>query len=998
MNNQDINSNIKKQSMVLGYKVIHIEKLKELKSVLYQLEHKKTGAKHIHISNKDKENTFGVIFKTIPYDSTGIAHILEHTVLCGSKKFNVRDPFFSMLKRGLSTFMNALTAPDWTMYPFSTQNKKDFYNLMDVYLDAVFFPNLDILSFKQEGYRIETINGQNQNNENLELIYKGVVYNEMKGAMSSPSQIMEHFLLSGLFPDTTYSFNSGGDPFIIPSLKHDDLKQFHLKYYHPCNSFFYTYGSLPLKDHLEFIEKKVLHKFTRKNPSSFIASQKKWKKPKQIMCNYPLSKDKNPEKKHQVCVAWMTADIKDSFEILVLNVLAQILLGNAASPLRKALIDSELGTALSDCSGFDADIKNSIFACGLRDIFLGAVKKVEKIIFQTLQNVVKNGIKEKLIKSAIHQIEFHQKEITNTPHPFGIKLLLSLAGTWIHNGEPLACLKFNKNLDRLKKEIQKKGFLENKIKKYFLENPHRVLLVMCPSQDMEEKQDKKTKHELLEILKKMQPHEIKQIKQDADKLMFLQEEKEDVSSLPCLKLSDVPIEIEIIKPDIIKENSQATFYNKTTSDILYFSCPFNLLYISKQKLFLIPFFCKAFTNAGTLKRDYAKMAELMDLYTGGIAISPFTGTDFSKNKKNKFFLSLQGKALDRNIENLFNLINEFITQYSFSDITRLKKLLFQYQAAMEASIVSNGHRYAILLASRNFTKTSFLSEMWHGISQYKFIKKLTKKINKSDSKNDILNILSKDLHEIADFLFYRKNLNPVIVGGKNSLIKADKRILSILNNLPEKKHDAAKKLNINTKIPYEGWFTSTSVSFVAQAFKTVRFGHKDAPAMAVISKMLRSLYLHREIREKGGAYGGFAMYSPEEGIFSFGSYRDPYIGRTLEVYENSCDFIIKGDYSENDVKEAILQVCAEIDKPETPGPAAIKAFYRDVLNLTDEKRKNFKFSLLELNKKTIQKIAEKYFNLENSEKGTAIISSKDKLEQENMNLESHKKPFELFEI
>ena len=229
MNNQDINSNIKKESMILGYKVIHIEKLKELKSVLYQLEHKKTGAKHIHISNKDKENTFGVTFKTIPCDSTGVAHILEHTVLCGSKKFNVRDPFFSMLKRGLSTFMNALTAPDWTMYPFSTQNKKDFYNLMDVYLDAVFFPNLDILSFKQEGYRIETINGQNQNNENLELIYKGVVYNEMKGAMSSPSQIMERFLLAGLFPDTTYNFNSGGDPFIIPSLKHNDLKKFHLK-------------------------------------------------------------------------------------------------------------------------------------------------------------------------------------------------------------------------------------------------------------------------------------------------------------------------------------------------------------------------------------------------------------------------------------------------------------------------------------------------------------------------------------------------------------------------------------------------------------------------------------------------------------------------------------------------------------------------------------------------------------------------------------------------
>ena len=1004
---QDINNpGLKKGDIISGYKIIKKQRLNDIDSVVYQLEHAATGARHIHISNKDKENTFGVAFRTVPSDSTGVAHVLEHTALCGSRKFKVRDPFFSMLKRGLSTFMNAFTASDWTMYPFSTQNKKDFYNLMDVYLDAAFFPALDELSFKQEGHRLEVIvpektDGDKEDKDaGPELIYKGVVYNEMKGAMSSPSQIMGRSLMKFLYPSTTYSFNSGGEPSEIPKLTHKALKQFHSRFYHPSNSFFYTYGSLPLKGHLEFIEKNVLKEFSRQNPDSKVKSQPRWDAPKQATAFYPLAKDENKEKKYQACVAWLTADIRDSFEVLVLTVLEQILLGNSASPLRKALIDSNLGSALSDSTGFDSDMKDTMFACGLKDITRDSVEKTEEIIFATLKKIVEKGIDKMLVDSAIHQIEFARKEITNTPHPFGIKLLLSFAGTWIQEGDPLSCLDFNKDLEKLNKKIKQGGFLEQKIKEYFLDNKHRITFTLAPDHEMEEKENKRLKNELSKILGNMDKKQLESIKKDMERLRQLQEEKEDISSLPCLELSDVPAGVEIIKPDTIDGVSSATCYDKSTSGILYFSCPTGIGALSENMLYLIPFFCHAFTGVGTSKRDYAEMAGLMDLYTGGIAVSPFAGTDFSNRQECITFLAFQGKALDRNIEKLFDLINEFVSQYNFSDLERLKSLLFQYRAGMESSIVANGHRYAMSLASRNFSQAAFIGEIWHGISQYKFIRKLTEKFTGSKEDEKILIDLSKDLHKIAKLLFKKKNLRPALAGGKKSIVSADARVSLMLENLPDDNGNSIKApdIEMDKNLPFEGWSTSTSVSFVAQSFKTVRLGHEDAPCLAVIGKMLRSLYLHREIREKGGAYGGFAMYNSQEGLFSFGSYRDPYIRRTLDVYENSCSFITKGNYTENDIKEAVLQVCAEIDKPETPGPASIKAFYRDILNLSDEKRREFKASLLKLDKKTIRHTAEKYFDIDENNKGTAVISGKDQLEKANADLKPGQKVLQLFKI
>jgi Zn-dependent M16 (insulinase) family peptidase len=987
---------MKKGDRIYGYVVNRVKNLKELDAVLIQLKHEVTGAKHIHIKNKDKENTFAILFRTVPEDSTGVAHILEHTVLCGSKKFNVKDPFFSMLKRGLPTFMNAFTSSDWTMYPFSTQNLKDYYNLADVYLDATFFPKLDELSFKQEGHRLEFLTTEN----NEELVYKGVVYNEMKGAMSSPSEIMGRSLLKALYPSTTYSNNSGGEPSDIPKLSHEGLKAFHSKFYHPSNAFFYTYGSFNLEDHLKFINTKILSEFNKKEMDTSIPSQPRWTEPEKVTCHYPLSKTEDPDKKYQACVAWLTADTRNFFEVLTLIVLEQILLGNAASPLRRALIDSSLGSDLSDGTGFDSDMRDTMFACGLKEIKKNSVDKVEQIIFSTLKNLVVKGIDKNLIDSAIHQIEFSRKEKTNTPYPFGIKLFLSFAGTWLHNGDPINCIEFDKDLEKLKSLTDKGGFLEKKIEEYFINNPHRVLFTLVPDHEMEQKEVDRAKKELSLKLKKLKSEKtdktLKKIIEDAQALAELQESEEDISSLPCLDLSDVPLEIEKIAPDNIAGVSELTCYQKPTSGIVYFTCPVGIGNVKKELIPLIPFFSRAFINSGTKQKNYAEMARLMDLYTGGISISPFIGTKFSKNIDYLSFLSFQGKSLDRNVGKLFDLLQELIHNADFSDLERLKQLLYQSKAQFESSIVRNGHRYAISLAARNLTYSSGLSEIWSGITQYRFIKNLIKRIEK---KGYDFGTLSSDLNDISNSSFQKNNITPAVIGEKESIIQASKKIKEIKNVLGKNRGDGYKifDLNQDKTLPYEGWSTDTSVSFTAQSFKTVRIIHEDSASLAIISRLLRSLYLHREIREKGGAYGGFAMYNSENGIFSFASYRDPNILRTINTYQKSCDFIKQADsYSDDDIKEAILQVCADIDKPETPGPASISAFYRNFVGLSDEIRENFKQKLLATTKEKITNTANKYFDSYNDkEKGTVVISSKEMLEKANKDLNKGQKPLKI---
>ncbi len=962
-----------------GYVVNKASYLGDIQSWHYQLEHEATGARHLHISNADQENTFGVAFKTVPTDSTGVAHILEHTVLCGSERFPVRDPFFSMLKRSLSTFMNAFTASDWTMYPFATQNRKDYYNLMDVYLDATFFPVIDELSFKQEGHRLD-VEGSGSD---ARLVYKGVVYNEMKGAMSSPDQVMARSMLNALYPNTTYSHNSGGQPADIPSLTYEQLKRFHARHYHPSNAFFYTYGNLPLVEHLAFIEKRVLSRFARIDPGTEVPAQPRWSAPKTVSYSYPLDVSEDPAKKYQACMAWLLTDIKETFEVLVLATIEQVLIGNSASPLRKALLDSQLGTALSDGTGFDAENRDTMFSVGLKDVGAGDAEKIETIVMDVLTGLVQNGIDPELVESAIHQIEFHRKEITNTPYPYGIKLLIGVAACWLHHGDPKRILQLDADFNRLRQSLADGRFLEDKIQQYFVGNPHRIRFSLIPDQQMADKENQRVAQELAGILAGMDAAQLDRIRKDAAALEKRQETDESLACLPTLQREDIPPAVVRIAPSPGRFEPPIFTYDQPTSGIFYFSGGLGAGMIDDALLPLVPFFCYAASKMGTAACDYTQMARRVDLYTGGVGFSANARTRFDDSGACLPFVSFTGKCLNRNQDRMFDIIHELITEVDFGNLTRLHQLVLEYRAGLEAAVIHNGHRLAISLASRNFSPANHLQEMWSGIHQLHTIRQLAAASAESD-----LERLRANLKAIGSSLYGRENANLALIGEAAMLDKTAQPIKTLMAALaPDREHGfIPPDVRVASGVPVEGWSTSTAVSFVAQTFKTVRIDHADSPALSVIAKMLRSMYLHREIREKGGAYGGFALYNAEDGLFSFGSYRDPHIVGTLAVFDRAADFIRSGVFSEEDVKEAILQVCSEIDKPDPPGPAARKAFFRRIIGLTDETRLHHKEKLLALNRKRVMETADRYFDAKASDKSVAVISNRKQLEAANQKL------------
>ncbi|MCF8111635.1 MAG: insulinase family protein [Desulfobacteraceae bacterium] len=978
------NPGLKKGKRICGYRIEKIIKLPEINAVFYELAHLPTGAAHIHISRPDPENAFAVIFKTVPRDSTGVAHILEHTVLCGSKKYPVRDPFFSMMKRSLSTFMNALTASDWTMYPFATQNQKDFYNLISVYLDAAFYPSIDRLSFKQEGHRLEFETDPGTGKKHL--VYKGVVYNEMKGAMSSPDQVMSRSLLNALYPDTTYSYNSGGDPELIPELTHEQLLEFHRHHYHPSNAFFYTYGELPLADHLRHIEDTVLNRFSRTEPDTEVPSQPRWNEPRTAVYTYPLDSREDTRKKSQACMAWLTADIRDAYEVLILSVLEQVLLGNPGAPLRKALIDSGLGSTLSDGSGLDAENKDTMFACGLKDVDPEDAGKIEEIIFNVLTGLAEKGVDRRLVETALHQIEFYRREVTNTPFPYGVKLLLRFTGDWLHHGDPAGVLKFDDLVERFLHELDTSNLMENRIRKYFLDNPHRVCLTLEPDTALFEKRKEKEKKKLALLAENLGSRDMERIRKDAEALRRLQEADEDLSCLPKLEIQDILPDIRTVHSSGHIDKCAADLYDQPTSGIFYYTAAIGIRNLEPELIPLVPLFCFAMTQCGTTKYDYVELARRIDQYTGGMAFSVTAANRFSENNDPCLpMLTLSAKCLSRNTGNMFDLLGDLLKNYSFADHERLANLLMEIRSEMESSVVRNGHRFAVSLAARGFSAANALNETWNGIHQLKKIKELTENL---DQKR--LEHIASDLDRIAETVFRQNNIRAALIGQQEEIDTAAVYAESLMSRILPAESGCGfdpPEISFQPKgLGREGWATSTAVSFVARIVETNRLDHEDAPVLEVISKLLKSMFLHREIREKGGAYGGFSVYQRENGLFCFASYRDPQIVNTLRVYEASAEFLNSGDYDTEDVKEAILQACSEIDRPDPPGPAATKAFYRKLIGLSDELRRKFKKRLLEVTLEQVRAAAAKYFSSSGQNSAVAVISSEDQLRAANLEL------------
>ena len=972
-NNPDLNVG----ETIEGFLIQERVYLPKLRVFYYRLEHEATGAQMIHLSNDDDNNCFSAAFRTSPMNSTGVAHILEHTALCGSRSFPVRDPFFSMIRRSMKTFMNAFTASDWTMYPFSTQNPKDFDNLMQVYLDAVLHPNLLEESFQQEGHRLEF---ETIDDPASPLTIRGIVYNEMKGAMSSQSSLMHRRVAQSLYPTITYGFNSGGEPKEIPNLTWDELKEFHRVHYHPSNAFFCTYGDLPLRQHLGRIQ-EVLADFKRIDPGTEVGDEQRYTEEKAYRYTYPLNKEEDDGKRSQVVLAWLMCSVKEPVEVLSLTLIQIILLGDASSPLRRALLESQLGKALADTTGFEDDIKETYFSVGLQGIDEQDAGKVEALILSTLRDLVEKGIDSERVESAIHQIEISTREVSGGHYPYSLNLLFRFFGCWAHGGNPLQAIDFDENLELIKKRIKSGPYLEEQIQKYFLTNRHRVKVILSPDPEQEKREVEELKKELRQKKEQLTQVEIEQLVQRAQHLKEFQEEEEDLSCLPTLDIEDIPKETRYVVPFEDKdETPRVTFFDQPTNGLLYVNWFFCIEHLPQEYREWLPLMSYLLTSSGAGGLTYDAMGAQIARYTGGFSASADVQVNLFEPGKFSETFTLSSKCLAPNQGKMFALAEKFLTGYDFSDHQRSRTMIQQRANALVNSIAQSGHSYAATLAKRKFSQSCRIDELYGGIHQVQFMRKLAENIESSGK------VVEEKMNRIAATLFNRNTLSMLVVGEKEHFSLSRELIDQNTQKLSEQKVTPLIWPEFQLEKVREVWTTTTPVSYVVRCFKTSGYTHEDSPKLLVLASLLKSCYLHSEIREKGGAYGGMASSNPEEGIFSLLSYRDPHLGQTLNVYDGVQEWLQSGSFTEEDVKQAILQTCSAIDTPQSPAGKAAMEYHNMIKGKTVAMRNQFRKGVLGCTKEELIEVAERWLS---SSASSTAISSEEKVEQEKSILEKY---------
>jgi len=933
-----------------GYTVVRREPLERLEGTYLELEHERTGARHIHVECPDDNNAFAVFFPTVPKDDTGVAHILEHVVLAGSQKFPVRDPFFSMTRRSLATFMNAFTSADWTMYPFSSRNAKDYLNLLEVYLDATFFPRLSEDSFKQEGIRFEF---EDPADPTSGLRYKGVVFNEMKGALASPQAAVQRLVGRALFPQLTYEHISGGDPEHIPDLTWDHLRKFHAVHYHPSNAYFYTYGDKPLEETLAMIEENVLKHFERIQVDTSIPDVKRFTKPIREVEPYPAMAGEDNTRKAQALVAWVTVPTGDSFSLLAMKVLAEVLLGNAGSPLRKALIDSKLGTAMADGSGLQDDYRETVFGAGLKDIAPEDAEKVEKVVLDTLYRIVDEGVDQAQVDAAIHHLEFEKRERSNAGFPYALKVLFTTLAPYYYGGDPYDALNFDADLARLERDRTESRFFEGLIQTELLDNQHRGLLTVIPDTELEERKRRKELDRLAAVEATLSEADKARIVAEALRIKLDQEAKQDLSTLPTLELTDIPMKFEdVLSREAPVGAARSEFFPLPTNGVTYIDIRSDFSALSADEKDLLPLFGRALTQSGAAGQDYVEIAKRIAAYTGGIgAAAQVQSLAGSEDYLQSFVIS--GKALDRNAKPFIDLMTDLTARLEIEP-SRLREIIAETATRLESSIANLGFQFAILLAQAKLSSEGALNDRLQGIGMLHVMRDLAKL-----EDGDLEGVVKK-LDAIRTKLF-RKESVALVVTCEESMIETLKPLLAAFdgalpggatNRLPEK----PPRLDAVT----EARTAPLPVAFNVRIYKTVRYQDPDAPVLLVLANYLRDTFLHRELREKGGAYGGYAQANTGGGSFYFGSYRDPNIVRTFDTYDAAVRWVTDGEIEPEALKEAILGACGDVDPLESPDIKGRREAINKLTGFNRAEREKFKQRLLTVTAADLRRVTNTY--------------------------------------
>lgn len=931
--------------------------------------HSATGAKHLHLAADDSNNVFLVAFLTVPQDSTGVAHILEHTSLCGSKKYPVRDPFFWMTRRSLNTFMNAFTSNDWTAYPFASQNTKDFDNLLQVYLDATFFPNLDELDFAQEGHRVEF---STPNDPNSELEFKGIVFNEMKGALSSATNLLWYELYSHIFPTTTYHYNSGGDPQEIINLTHEQLKTFHANHYHPSNAIFMTYGDRPAIEHQEKFQQNVLQYFQKMELNLQIPDEKRYESPQHVKTYYPVDKRENKLRKTHIVLAWLLGNTNDIRHVMNVNLLAGILLDNSASPLRYALETTDLGTAPSPLCGFDDSIREGIFICGLEGSDPEKVDEVEALIMQVLNNVVDKPVPEEQIESVLHQIELSQREITGDRFPYGLNLLVSSLTPMLHGGDPIAVLDIEPALATLREDCKNPNFISDLIKELLLDNGHRVRLVMIPDGELAAKQLAEEKAKLVAIKEALTEEDKTKIIEQTTALEARQHKKEDPELLPKVGLEDIADDLKIPVGNSKSINGlPTTWFDRGTNGMVYQTLVVDLPDLEPELIDVLPLFCDCMTEFGCGEQDYQAIAKRQSAVTGGIYARSSLRGSINDAQKIRGLFTLSAKALVRNQAKQAELLRDTWEQVKFDELSRLRELISQIRAASDSSVTARGHNLAMSACSSGISPAGEFSHRWHGLLGLQNLRKLDDSL---DDENNLADLATKMAKIHSKLLKAPRQLLVVSELEHQAVIAEDFAKLSWESN--PQPVELFKPQASNKRIK-QVWTTNAQVNFCAKAYTAVPIGHADAPALVVLANFLRNGYLHRVLREQGGAYGGGADYNGDIGAFRFYSYRDPRIIETMEDFDNSLEWLQKNDHEARTLEEAILGAISQIDRPGSPAGEVITSFFSNLHGRTPKWRRKFRQLITKVTIDDLKQVATTY--LQPKLANIAVLTSPEKL-------------------
>lgn len=975
------------QDSCSGFSINRVMLLEGIRSIAYEMVHTQSGAKLIYLQNDDKENLFSVAFKTPPYDDTGLPHILEHSVLCGSKRYPVKDPFVELLKTSLATFLNAMTYPDKTVYPCASMNEEDFRNIVRVYCDAVFFPLLTESHFKQEGHRF-TVSGQPGKGKNCTLFVQGVVYNEMKGVYSDLDGIIGREESKSILPDNCYGKDSGGDPSEIPSLTYKKFKAFHSKYYHPSNSYIIVYGSFDIKKTLEILNEEYLSKFNDKRITPVIKKQKRWTAPVVKTIRYPVERGENTKKKSAVTINFLANSLNDTLTSLAMSVLELYLLDNSSSPLRKALMDSQYGEALTN-SGYADYQRDTFFTVGLKNIDRKNVAKIIELVLAVCKKEADQGLDQYRLNCVFNRLTLDALEIQSS---YPLVIMDRIYDYWIYDSDPLCMLQLNHHIEKLKKLTESKpGFFEKLLLKYIVNNNHYSVLTFIPDTEYHKKMDKEQETRLKKIKNIFSKAELIKIKKESEYLAVFQGQPnslEALATLPKLSLSKIEKNITTLNQEFVHEkNNTLIFPDLFSNGINYLNLALDLKNIPADLLDFIPIFKTVFLKMGTTRYSYTEMAEREAFYTGGISSSLSSDGSFNDYKASCPYLTIFSKSLGGNLENMLHLVFERLHECDFSDTKRLKEIILQSRTALRGGIVSAGSSYAISFAAQGISKNLWLSEKFGGITHIRFLNNLADNFKKSQEL--IINKLSL----IKNHILKNSALSLSFIGddSQKKIIKTwSQKVVSCVQPVSDVKEEHFSK-----SILRSGIVVPAAVAYNAGVFETIASSDENAPALMLIGSFLTYNYLWEEVRVKRGAYGASANYSSLNGVFGFSTYRDPCIKESLETFNGSLS-ALESLASKKQLEQAIIGTLKKLDKPIRPEDAVSLSLSRHIRNITDDYRRKFRALLLELTPEKIKHAANTILNPRMKELSICSISGKKQLEKANTELERPLKIESLF--